>query len=60
MLVQRVTIIRAGKAVQSGSLEELRSLRRTTVTAALRDLDAAPPALGAATGVHGCAARRAT
>ncbi|WP_028046114.1 ABC transporter ATP-binding protein [Cellulomonas sp. URHE0023] len=52
VLCRRVTIIRAGKAVQSGSLEELRSLRRTTVTAALRDTDGAIGALEGAAGVH--------
>ena len=40
-LCRRVTIIRQGRAVQSGSLEELRSLTRTTVTAGLRDADEA-------------------
>ena len=52
-LAQRVTIIRAGKAVQTGSLDDLRSLTRTTVTVGLRDVDAALTALGALTGVHG-------
>jgi len=51
-LCRRVTIIRGGKAVQSGSLEELRSLRRTTVTAGLRDPDGAAGALAGVDGVH--------
>ncbi|RHA37672.1 ABC transporter ATP-binding protein [Cellulomonas rhizosphaerae] len=51
-LAQRVTIIRAGKAVLSGSLEELRSLTRTTVTVGLRDADGAVRTLGTTTGVH--------
>ncbi|ROS25967.1 ABC transporter ATP-binding protein [Cellulomonas sp. PhB150] len=51
-LAQRVTIIRAGRAVLSGSLEELRSLTRTTVSIGLRDPDAAVQALGTTTGVH--------
>jgi ABC-2 type transport system ATP-binding protein len=44
-LCRRVTIIRQGRAVQSGSLEELRSLTRTTVTVGLRDADEAERAL---------------
>ncbi|WP_421742360.1 ATP-binding cassette domain-containing protein [Cellulomonas sp.] len=51
-LCRRVTIIRQGRAVQSGSLEELRSLTRTTVTAGLRDADDAEHALAALAGVH--------
>ena len=51
-LCRRVTIIRQGKAVQSGSLDELRSLTRTTVTAALRDVDDAERTLAALDGVH--------
>ncbi|WP_456787785.1 ABC transporter ATP-binding protein [Cellulomonas sp. P5_C5] len=51
-LCRRVTIIRQGRAVQSGSLEELRSLTRTTVTAGLRDADEAERALTALDGVH--------
>ena len=44
-LCRRVTIIRQGRAVQSGSLKELRSLTRTTVTVGLRDADEAERAL---------------
>jgi len=51
-LCRRVTIIRQGRAVQSGSLEELRSLTRTTVTAGLRDADDAERVLGGLDGVH--------
>jgi ABC-2 type transport system ATP-binding protein len=51
-LCRRVTIIRQGRAVQSGSLEELRSLTRTTVTAGLRSADDAERALTALDGVH--------
>ena len=51
-LCRRVTIIRQGRAVQSGSLEDLRSLTRTTVTAGLRDADDAEHALAALPGVH--------
>ena len=51
-LCRRVTIIRQGRAVQSGSLEELRSLTRTTVTAGLREADAAERTLTALDGVH--------
>jgi len=51
-LAQRVTIIRAGKAVQTGSLDELRALTRTTVTVGLREVDAALGALAALGGVH--------
>ena len=51
-LCRRVTIIRQGRAVQSGSLEELRSLTRTTVTAGLRDADEAERTLSALDGVH--------
>lgn len=51
-LCRRVTIIRQGRAVQSGSLEELRSLTRTTVTAGLRDADEAERNLATLDGVH--------
>ena len=51
-LCRRVTIIRQGRAVQSGSLEELRSLTRTTVTAGLRDADDAERTLALLDGVH--------
>ncbi|MBD8059329.1 ABC transporter ATP-binding protein [Cellulomonas sp. JH27-2] len=40
-LAQRVTIIRAGRTVQTGTLTELRSLTRTTVQVGLRDADGA-------------------
>ncbi|QHT57213.1 ABC transporter ATP-binding protein [Cellulomonas sp. H30R-01] len=51
-LADRVTIIRQGKAVQSGSLDELRGLTRTTVVAGVRDGAAAETALGTLPGVH--------
>lgn len=51
-LCRRVTIIRQGRAVQSGSLEELRSLTRTTVTTGLRDADEAERTLATLDGVH--------
>ncbi|MDM7830369.1 ABC transporter ATP-binding protein [Cellulomonas edaphi] len=51
-LARRVTIIRAGRAVQSGSLEELRSLTRTSVTVGVRDPDGALAALSTRAGVH--------
>ncbi|AEE47619.1 ABC transporter ATP-binding protein [Cellulomonas fimi] len=51
-LADRVTIIRQGRAVQSGSLDELRSLTRTTVTAGVQDGDAAERSLAALDGVH--------
>jgi ABC-2 type transport system ATP-binding protein len=44
----RVSIIRAGRTVESGSLAELRHLTRTTVVA---ELDAPPPGLAALAGV---------
>ncbi|RVW09893.1 ABC transporter ATP-binding protein [Prescottella agglutinans] len=44
-----VTIIRAGRTVQSGTLTELRHLTRTTVTATTRE---SPDGLGSAPGVH--------
>ena len=44
-LAQRVTIIRAGRTVQTGTLTELRSLTRTTVQVGLRDADGARAAL---------------
>lgn len=50
-LCQRVTIIRKGKNIQSGTLDELRHLTRTTVSAEL----AAPPAphdFAQLTGLH--------
>jgi len=51
-LAQRVTIIRSGKAVLTGSLQELRSLTRTTVTVGLRDATGGEAALAATEGVH--------
>ena len=57
-LCRRVTIIRQGRAVQSGSLEELRSLTRTTVTAGLRDADEAERTLDRARRRAPRAARR--
>ncbi|WP_430331955.1 ATP-binding cassette domain-containing protein [Rhodococcus sp. ACT016] len=44
-----VTIIRAGRTVQSGTLRELRHLTRTTVTATTRE---SPNGLASAPGVH--------
>ncbi|WP_029289215.1 ABC transporter ATP-binding protein [Cellulomonas sp. HZM] len=51
-LAGRVTIIRQGRAVQSGSLDELRSLTRTAVTVAVDDPAAATAALAPVDGVH--------
>ena len=51
-LCERVTIIRAGRAVRSGTLDELRGLTRTAVVVSLRDPDAALAALQGAPGVH--------
>jgi ABC-2 type transport system ATP-binding protein len=48
-LCDRVTIIRAGQAVETGSLAELRHLTRTSVTA---DLAAEPAGLEGLPGVH--------
>jgi ABC-2 type transport system ATP-binding protein len=49
-LCDRVTIIRAGRAVESGTLAELRHLTRTSLTAELAN----PPAgLSELSGVHG-------
>ncbi|QGG95029.1 ABC transporter ATP-binding protein [Actinomarinicola tropica] len=48
-LCDRVTIIRRGRNVQSGTLEELRHLTRTTITARLRG---AADELTALSGVH--------
>src|SRR5262249_14024482 len=48
-LCDRVTIIRSGRAVQSGSLEELRRLSRTSVSART---DRPPTGLSARPGVH--------
>ncbi|XKH54091.1 ABC transporter ATP-binding protein [Citricoccus nitrophenolicus] len=49
-LCDTVTIIRAGKAVESGTLNDLRHLTRSTVNATL---DAGPPATAGPAGVHG-------
>ncbi|RJL31622.1 ABC transporter ATP-binding protein [Bailinhaonella thermotolerans] len=48
-LCDRVSIVRAGRVVESGRLADLRRLTRTTITA---DLDAPPPDLAAEPGVH--------
>jgi ABC-2 type transport system ATP-binding protein len=48
-LCDTVTIIRNGRAVQSGTLAELRHLTRTTITATI---DREPSALAAVAGVH--------
>ena len=49
-LCDRVTIIRLGKTVETGSLAELRHLTRTSVTA---EVDAPPQGLDLLPGVHG-------
>ncbi len=48
-LSDRVSIIREGRVVDTGRLEELRHLTRTSVTA---DVSAVPPGLDAIPGVH--------
>jgi ABC-2 type transport system ATP-binding protein len=48
-LCDRVSIIRAGRVVESGSLAELRHLTRTSITA---ELASPPDGLAALTGVH--------
>jgi len=48
-LCERVTIIRAGRAVESGSLAEMRHLTRTSISA---DLAGQPAGLGQLPGVH--------
>jgi ABC-2 type transport system ATP-binding protein len=48
-LCDSVTIIRAGRAVQSGTLTELRHLTRTTITASI---DGSPERLAELPGVH--------
>ena len=48
-LCDRVTIIRAGRSVETGTLAELRHLTRTSITA---ELAAVPPGLAALPGVH--------
>ena len=55
-LCDRVSIIRAGRVVESGTLAELRHLTRTSITA---DLEPAPDGLDALPGVHDLAGRRA-
>ncbi len=54
-LCDTVTIIRAGRAVESGTLDELRHLTRSTVTATT---DADPAPLRVLEGVHDLAAER--
>ena len=54
-LCDEVSIVRAGRTVQSGTLAELRHLTRTSVTAEVGDV---PPGLGAIDGVHGLRGRR--
>ncbi|HEX6756265.1 MAG TPA: ABC transporter ATP-binding protein [Mycobacteriales bacterium] len=49
-LCDRVSIIRAGRTVETGTLASLRHLTRTSVSA---ELDGAVPDLGALPGVHG-------
>jgi ABC-2 type transport system ATP-binding protein len=49
-LCDRVTIIRAGRRVEAGSLSELRHLTRTAITA---ETSAAPAGLDGLPGVHG-------
>ncbi|MFC9390472.1 ABC transporter ATP-binding protein [Streptomyces venezuelae] len=51
-LCDRVSIVRKGRTVESGSLAELRHLTRTSVTA---ELAAAPDGLARLPGVHGLA-----
>ena len=48
-LCDRVTIIRSGRSVETGSLTELRHLTRTSISA---DLAGAPDGLAALAGVH--------
>jgi ABC-2 type transport system ATP-binding protein len=48
-LCDKVTIIREGRTVETGTLSELRHLHRTTVTA---ELDTVPKKFGAQPGVH--------
>jgi polyether ionophore transport system ATP-binding protein len=48
-LCDRVSIIRSGRCVESGSLAELRHLTRTSITA---DLESVPDGLDALPGVH--------
>ncbi len=51
-LADRVTIIRRGRAVSTGSLDDLRGLTRTTVVAGLADAPGAHDALAGLAGVH--------
>ncbi|SFK15353.1 ABC transporter ATP-binding protein [Cellulomonas sp. KH9] len=55
-LADRVTIIRRGRAVSTGTLEDLRGLTRTTVVAGVADVAGARRALTALEGVHHLAA----
>ena len=48
-LCHRVTIIRAGRTVESGTLDDLRHLTRTSIVA---EIDASPNGLGRLAGVH--------
>ena len=49
-LCDRVSIIRAGRTRESGTLEELRGMTRTAITA---DLESVPDGLATLPGVHG-------
>jgi ABC-2 type transport system ATP-binding protein len=49
-LCDRISIIRRGKVVESGTLAELRHLTRTSIQA---ELDSPPPSLDRLPGVHG-------
>ncbi|MEX0698432.1 MAG: ABC transporter ATP-binding protein [Acidimicrobiia bacterium] len=49
-LCDRVSIVRAGKTVESGTLADLRHLTRTTISA---ELASPPTGIGALAGVHG-------
>ncbi|WP_069813861.1 ABC transporter ATP-binding protein [Streptomyces sp. TP-A0874] len=53
-LCDRVSIIRGGRTVESGSLADLRHLTRTSVAAELADV---PEGLSALPGVHDCEVR---
>jgi ABC-2 type transport system ATP-binding protein len=53
-LCDRVSIVRRGRTVESGTLAELRHLTRTSVTA---ELDAPPTGLARLPGVHGLVVR---
>ena len=55
-LCDTVTIIRAGRTMQTGTLDELRHLTRSAVTARVDDAAAARAALEALDGVHDVAA----